>query len=107
MATRAQLIDLSVSGAQVQVATRLRPLKVARLVLPGDDGDMRLQGTVAWAIAVPSGGAIQYRAGVEFVNPEQETVDDVLREARRHAGSDDDRRKVVRRSRRLDGHRAT
>ena len=51
-----QLIDLSVSGAQVQVATRLRPLKVARLVLPDDAGDMRLQGTVAWAIAVPSGG---------------------------------------------------
>ena len=66
-----QLIDLSVSGAQVQVATRLRPLKVARLVLPGDGGDVRLQGTVAWAIAVPSGGAIHYRAGVEFVNPEK------------------------------------
>jgi hypothetical protein len=69
-----QLIDLSVSGAQVQVATRLRPLKVARLVLPGDDGDVRLQGTVAWAIAVPSGGAIQYRAGVEFVNPEKKQL---------------------------------
>ena len=66
-----QLIDLSVSGAQVQVATRLRPLKVARLVLPGDGGDVRLQGTVAWAIAVPSGGSIHYRAGVEFVNPEK------------------------------------
>ena len=69
-----QLIDLSVSGAQVQVATRLRPLKVARLVLPGDDGDVRLQGTVAWAIAVPSGGSIQYRAGVEFVNPEKKQL---------------------------------
>jgi hypothetical protein len=69
-----QLIDLSVSGAQVQVATRLRPLKVARLVLPGDDGDVRLQGTVAWAIAVPSGGAIHYRAGVEFVNPEKKQL---------------------------------
>ena len=69
-----QLIDLSVSGAQVQVATRLRPLKVARLVLPDDGGDARLQGTVAWAIAVPSGGSIHYRAGVEFVNPDKKLL---------------------------------
>jgi hypothetical protein len=66
-----QLIDLSVSGAQVQTAVRLRPLKVARLVLPHGTGDIRIQGTVAWAIAVPSGGAIHYRAGIEFVNPDQ------------------------------------
>lgn len=69
-----QLIDLSVSGAQVQSAVRLRPLKIARLVLPDGDGDIKLQGTVAWAIAVPGGGAIQYRAGVEFVNPNQKQL---------------------------------
>ena len=69
-----QLIDLSVSGLQVQVAARLRPLKVARVVLPDDAGDIRLQGTVAWAIAVPSGGSIQYRAGVEFVNPDKQQL---------------------------------
>ena len=62
-----QLIDLSVSGAQVQSPVRLRPLKMARLILPEEGGDIRIQGTVAWAIAVPTGGAIQYRAGVEFV----------------------------------------
>ena len=56
------------------MAARLRPLKVARLVLPDDDGDVRLQGTVAWAIAVPSGGSIQYRAGVEFVNAEKKQL---------------------------------
>jgi len=66
-----QLIDLSVSGAQVQANVRLRPLKVARLVLPEGNGDIRLQGTVAWAIAVPAAGAIQYRAGIEFVNPDK------------------------------------
>lgn len=69
-----QLIDLSVSGAQVQVTARLRPLKVARMVLPYEAGDIRLQGTVAWAIAVPSGGSIQYRAGVEFVNPDKKQL---------------------------------
>jgi hypothetical protein len=44
------------------------------MVLPGDDGDLRLQGTVAWAIAVPSGGSIQYRAGVEFVNADKQVL---------------------------------
>jgi len=70
----AQLIDLSISGAQVQAASRLRPMKVVRFVLPDDSSDLRFQGTVAWAIAVPSGGAIQYRAGVEFVNPDQKQL---------------------------------
>lgn len=70
----AQLIDLSVSGAQVQTTLRLRPLKMARLVLPEGTGDIRMQGQVAWAIAVPSGGSIQYRAGVEFVNPDRKQL---------------------------------
>ena len=70
----AQLIDLSVSGAQVQTTLRLRPLKMVRLVLPDGTGDIRLQGQVAWAIAVPSGGSIQYRAGLEFVNPERKQL---------------------------------
>jgi hypothetical protein len=65
------LIDLSVSGAQVHTPQRLRPLKVARMTLPIESGELKLQGTVAWAIAVPGGGAIQYRAGIEFVNPDQ------------------------------------
>lgn len=68
---RAQLIDLSVSGAQVQTPQRLRPLKVARMTIPTESGDQKLQGTVAWAIAVPSAGMIQYRAGIEFVNPDR------------------------------------
>jgi hypothetical protein len=67
-----ELIDLSVSGAQVQAPTRLRPLKVTRLVIP--DGDIRLQGTVTWAIAIPAGGSIQYRAGIEFVNPDKKRL---------------------------------
>lgn len=69
-----QLIDLSVSGAQVQVAARLRPMRAVRMVLPNDTGDLRCQGTVAWSIAVPSGGAIHYRAGVEFVNPDKQQL---------------------------------
>ncbi len=70
----AQLIDLSISGAQVQASSRLRPMKVVRFAVADDSSDLRFQGTVAWAIAVPSGGAIQYRAGVEFVNPDKKEL---------------------------------
>ena len=69
-----QLIDLSVSGAQVQSAIRLRPLKVGRLVIPDESGDIRIQGTIAWAIGVPSGGTIQYRAGIEFVKADKQVL---------------------------------
>jgi hypothetical protein len=62
-----QLVDLSVSGAQVQVPMRLRPSQVVRLILPAEGGDIRCPATIAWSIAVPAGGKIQYRAGVEFV----------------------------------------
>ena len=80
------LIDLSISGAQVLSPTRLRPMKVARLVLPDPAGDLRLQGTVAWAIAVPTGGAIQYRAGVEFVGPDKKVLSAFCS---RHGGTPD------------------
>ena len=66
----AQLIDLSVSGAQVQVAARLRPMKVVRLSVEDDNRTVRMQGTVAWASAVPARGVSHYRAGVEFVTPD-------------------------------------
>ena len=67
----AHLIDLSVSGAQIQVGMRLRPMKVVRLSITDQKTTARLQGTVAWASAVPARGVIQYRAGVEFVNPDR------------------------------------
>lgn len=63
------LIDLSISGAQVEVSSRLRPSQVVRMILPDESGELRSQGTVAWSIAVPVGGAIKYRAGIEFINP--------------------------------------
>ena len=69
-----QLIDLSVSGAQVQISARLRPLKVARVALLEDGAETKLQGTVAWAIAMPDKGAIAYRAGIEFVNPDKQKL---------------------------------
>ena len=82
----AQLIDLSGSGAQVQVAARLRPMKVVRLSIQDDRKTVRLQGTVAWASAVPVRGVIQYRAGVEFVNPDHRWLTSFCA---RHGGAPD------------------
>ena len=72
-----QLIDLSVSGAQVQVPMRLRPQQVVRFALTDEIGGMRCQGTVAWSIAVPGGGSIHYRAGLEFVNPDKQRLSEL------------------------------
>jgi hypothetical protein len=72
----ATLVDLSVSGAQIQAAARLRPMKVVRLVITEGPREIRMQGTLAWAIAVPFGGSIQYRAGIEFVNPDKQRLAD-------------------------------
>lgn len=64
------LVDLSVTGAQVLVSIRLSPTQSLRLTLFDESTEIRCQGTVAWSVAVPSGTAVQYRAGVQFVNPD-------------------------------------
>ena len=69
-----QLVDLSVTGAQVQVPMRLRLSQVVRIILMDEDGNTRCQGTVAWSILVASGGVIQYRAGLEFINPDADRL---------------------------------
>lgn len=66
----ADLIDLSVSGAQVLASVCLRPLKAARVVLLDEGKQTKLQGTVAWAMALPGQGTMMYRAGIEFVSPD-------------------------------------
>jgi hypothetical protein len=72
---RAHLIDLSVTGAQILVPMRTRPNEPVRLLLPEENGEMRSPGTVVWSVAVPSGGAIEYRAGVKFTNPDSKALE--------------------------------
>lgn len=62
------LVDLSVTGAQVLVPMRLCPGQPVRLTLPDESSEVRCQGTVAWSVAVPTRTAVQYRAGVEFID---------------------------------------
>lgn len=81
-----ELVDLSVTGAQVVVTTRLRPNEVLRLVLTDGAIDARCQGTVIWSVALLEQRAMQYRAGVEFVTPDTATLETFCR---RHGGRPD------------------
>lgn len=67
-----QLVDLSVSGAQVVAMSRLQPGQSIRVTLVDDE--VRCTGTVAWSIATPAGPAIRYRAGVEFADPDTDAL---------------------------------
>ena len=69
------LVDLSVTGAQVQVPMRLRPAQLLRLTLLDGSTETRCRGTVVWSVAVPVGAAVQYRAGVELTDPDTQLLE--------------------------------
>lgn len=73
-----ELVDMSITGAQVVVPLRLRPAQPVRLTLVDGSSEIRCQGSVAWSIAVPSGGTILYRAGMEFIAPDTAKLEAVL-----------------------------
>jgi hypothetical protein len=74
----AQVIDLSVIGAQVVSPTILRPNQRVRVSVPTDDFMMRFRGSIAWAkfeLPKPTEPP-RYRAGVEFVDADAAAMGD-------------------------------
>jgi len=70
------LVDLSSVGAQVVSPSALKPNQRVRVALSDEAGSVRLNASVAWAkFEIPSGSGPRYRAGLEFVNPDQAAVD--------------------------------
>jgi hypothetical protein len=67
---RGRLVNLSATGVQLLVQMRLRPSEPLRLALTDEKADIRVRGIVAWSAAEPHGSKVEYRAGVEFVNPD-------------------------------------
>ena len=53
------LIDLSITGAQVLLPTRVRPNEPVRLVLTDGAGETRFPGTIVWSVAAPARGSIR------------------------------------------------
>lgn len=72
---RSHLIDLSITGAQVLLPARVRPNEPVRLVLSDEAGDSRFPGTIVWSVAVPTGGSIQYRAGLKLSHPDKKWIE--------------------------------
>ncbi len=71
----ATLLDLSTLGAQVLATTALKPNQRVRLALTDDAGVLRITGSVAWASFEISKGGARYRAGIEFVKPDETAID--------------------------------
>lgn len=73
----ATVVDLSTFGAQVLSGTILRPNQKVRVSIPVSETSARCRGTIAWAkfeLPNPTAPPV-YRAGVEFIDADSETVD--------------------------------
>ena len=70
-----QLIDLSITGAQVLTPTRLQPDQSVRIALLNGSAQTNFRGVVAWSAAELAGASVQYRAGVEFTDPDPQILE--------------------------------
>jgi hypothetical protein len=71
-----QLINLSVTGAQVVAQIRMRPTEKVRLALTDATTELRLTGAVAWAnLEISARGVQQYRAGLELCSADEEVME--------------------------------
>lgn len=66
---RSRLVNLSTSGAQVIVPARVQPGQNVRVTLLEEAANRRFQALVAWSVVEMAQSAVQYRAGVAFVDP--------------------------------------
>jgi chromosome segregation ATPase len=73
----AQLVDLSITGAQVLSAAPLKPNRIIKLQLPSADKAVTCKGKIVWARLEPpsAGGTFRYRAGVLFTVVDEAAVD--------------------------------
>jgi hypothetical protein len=74
--TASELVNLSVTGAQVIASQRLRPTEQVRLTLNDASTELRLKGSVAWAnLEIGAQGlGSRYRIGLEFSDPDCEVL---------------------------------
>jgi CheY-like chemotaxis protein len=74
----ADLVDLSIVGAQVLSATILRPNQKVRVGVPTEEFVMRFRGTIAWAkFELPRPAEPpRYRAGIEFTDADASAMEE-------------------------------
>jgi hypothetical protein len=78
-----QLINLSVTGAQVVAQIRMRPTEKVRLALTDATTELRLIGAVAWANLEIGARGQQYRAGLELCSADEEVMERYCQRNRR------------------------
>ena len=84
---QANLVNISILGAQVVSQPALKPTQNVKIILPDLDEMLRLTAQVAWATfeQTQPGAAPHYRAGMEFTDAAQEILEDYCR---RHCSQD-------------------
>jgi hypothetical protein len=71
----AQLVDLSILGAQVVAGFALKPNQRVRVSFADARGVVRCLGSVAWAsFEMPKNLPTRYRAGIEFASGNAEAL---------------------------------
>lgn len=73
---RADLVDVSLAGAQMLSLNVLRPLQQVRISLPTDVAAIRVRGGIAWSTfeRADGNGMTRYRVGVEFYDADRDAL---------------------------------
>lgn len=73
----AQIIDLSIMGAQMVSPTVLRPNQRVRILLPDTNAAVRLQAAIAWAAfeRPDLANSPVYRVGLQFIDPDPQALE--------------------------------
>lgn len=67
---RCELVNLSITGAQILSRQSVSPHRSIQLTLLDGSAEMLMRGLIVWSAAETSGGGIQYRAGIVFRSPD-------------------------------------
>jgi hypothetical protein len=72
---QSQLVNLSVTGAQVVLPARVQPRQTIRFILLDDAIERKFRGQVAWSALELGASAIRYRAGIAFTDPDTKVLE--------------------------------
>ena len=72
---RSELVNLSVTGAQVVLPARLQPRQSIRFILLDGTAEVRLRALVAWSSLELLASAVRYRVGLSFTDPDKKILE--------------------------------
>jgi hypothetical protein len=72
---RSELVNLSVTGAQVVLPARLQPRQSIRFILLDGTAEVRFRAQVAWSSIELLASAVRYRVGLSFTDPDKKILE--------------------------------